>query len=137
MAAPTPGATSYSLISASDAVAVGNVVDANFDCADVSALDTALIKGKILVCSWNDLSFTGPTAANLSYTAAVTSGAVGVVLLTTVRYAETLSPSYWNFQDFPAIVITGPTSYQVINLLVSGSMFGLCQPLYDVLLTLI
>lgn len=93
-------------------MAAGGVADADFDCADVSVLNAALIKGKILVCSLYGAT-SGSAAASLAYTAAVTTGAVGVVLLTSVTYIENLAPTYWDFQDLPALVITGPTSFQV------------------------
>jgi subtilisin family serine protease len=111
----TAGATNYPLIIASDAVKAGSVPDSDFDCSDASILDAALIKGKLLVCSWNTLTVTGPAASNASYTAAIATGAVGVVLVTSIQFTTTLPPSYWNFQDLPAIVITGPTSYQAFQ----------------------
>lgn len=111
----TPAATNYPLISANDAVIAGGVPDSDFDCSDPSILDAARIRGKLLVCFWNTLAVTGPTASNASYTAAIATGAVGVVLVTSIQFTSTLPPSYWNFQDLPAIVISGPTSFQAFQ----------------------
>jgi len=107
LAAGTPGTMDYALVNASDAVLAGQYLNPDFDCADKTLLDKKLITGKILLCNWDGVTSFSDSPAGLAQMAANATGAVGTVLLTPQFLFETQSPSKWNFQDFPGIVVWG------------------------------
>lgn len=95
------------MVSATDAALPGQSLNFDLDCADATMLDKKLIQGKILLCNWSgQTTFVGSVGEASRITAKAT-GAVGVVILTSLQYYDSTSPTMWNFKDFPGIILWG------------------------------